>query len=89
MKDVLRPNRAIGLAQLCVFIAMGGVGVLLVRTSFTHAFLVAQFLIGAIGIAFAVRCVIAIIEDLSVLLDRNGIEKLRLFMPENSSLGNV
>lgn len=78
MKDVLRPNRAIGLAQLCVFIAMGGVGVLLVRTSFTHAFLVAQFLIGAIGIAFAVRCVIAIIEDLSVLLDRNGIEKLRL-----------
>lgn len=77
MKNVLKPNRAIVLAQLCVFIAMGGVGVLLVRTSFTHAFLVAQFLIGAVGVAFAVRCVIAIIEDLSVLLDRSGIEKLR------------
>jgi hypothetical protein len=56
---------------------MGGVGVLLVRTSFTHTFLVAQFLIGAVGVAFAVKCVIAIIEDLSVLLDRRGIEKLR------------
>jgi len=57
---------------------MGGVGVLLVRTSITHAFLVAQFVVGAVGVAFAVRCVIAVIEDSSVLLDRSGIEKLRL-----------